>query len=286
MEMTQANHPSENTAKAARLGNVSAKTENAAKQGNVPAKAENAAKKGNVPAKNENAIKPHGKPVTVPEPARKQPGSNGASKQAASQKSAAAVSKVLPVQEKGNGYGLSRLEKAEKAVKSPGKEKHAAVRETEKGNHLTNREEAEQYVDFTMKNKSKSTRLVPKAIEPQGKSTGVSKPKKAERIEPQRQMPFEKGNAPAGKEEIPHVDQAINPIQRSNSSGGQSTDRVSTGLSTISLLEKWFEWNKYDELKLVQPYHSRYALMNTQWVNAPPSPPPQKAPFLKNVNRS
>jgi hypothetical protein len=91
---------------------------------------------------------------------------------------------------------------------------------------------------------------------------------------------------PASKEEIPKVNQALNQTQRSNGSGGQSNDRVNHGISSLSFLDKWFEWNHYFEIKLVQPNLSRQALMNTQWVNAPPSPPPQAAPLLTNVTRS
>jgi hypothetical protein len=91
---------------------------------------------------------------------------------------------------------------------------------------------------------------------------------------------------PASKEEIPKVNQALNQTHRSNGSGGQSNDRVNHGINNLSFLDKWFEWNDYFEIKLVQPYLSRQALMNTQWVNAPPSPPPQKAPLLTNVTRS
>jgi hypothetical protein len=91
---------------------------------------------------------------------------------------------------------------------------------------------------------------------------------------------------PSDKKEIPKVNQALNQTQRSNSSGGQSNDRVNHGINNISLLDKWFDWNQHDfEIKLVQPFLSRQALMNTQWVNAPPSPPPQNAPLLTNVTR-
>jgi hypothetical protein len=91
---------------------------------------------------------------------------------------------------------------------------------------------------------------------------------------------------PASKEEIPKVNQALNQTQRSNGSGGQSNDRVNHGINNVSFLDKWFEWNHYSEIILVQPTLSRQALMNTQWVNAPPSPPPQAAPLITNVTRS
>ncbi|MFK9091917.1 hypothetical protein [Bacillus salipaludis] len=271
-EMVQANNPSE-------------KTENPAKQVNVPTNAKDAAKGANIPPKNENAMTT-GKPLTVPEPARKnQQASNGAPKQSASQKPAATAPKALPDQAKGNGYGLN---KTEKTVEAPGQEKQAADQEIERGlekNKLTTHDVANHNADITVKDKSESTRLVPK-FEPQGEGLDLSNPKPFEHFELQQPVPLEKDNVPVSKEEIPKVDQAVNPTQRSNSSGGQSNDRISSGVSTISLIDKWFVWNKDYEMKLVQPYLSCYALMNSQWVNAPPSPPPQEAPFLKNVNRS
>lgn len=91
---------------------------------------------------------------------------------------------------------------------------------------------------------------------------------------------------PATKEEIPKGNQVLNQSQRSNSSGGQSNDRVNQGINNLSFLDKWFEWNHYFENKLAQPYLSRLALMNTQWVNAPPAPPLQEAPLFTNVTRS
>lgn len=91
---------------------------------------------------------------------------------------------------------------------------------------------------------------------------------------------------PDSKEEIPKVNQVLNQIQRSSTSGGQANDRVNHGVNNVSFLDKWFEWNHSFDIKLVQPYLSRQALMNTQWVNAPPSPPPQAAPLLPNVTRS
>ena len=95
----------------------------------------------------------------------------------------------------------------------------------------------------------------------------------------------EQKNFPANKEEIPKVSQ-LNQTQRSNNTGGQSNDRVSNGLSNVSVLDKWFEWSNYFEIKFDQSYISRQDLLNTQWVNAPPAPPPQKAPLLTNVTRS
>ncbi|WP_218971541.1 hypothetical protein [Neobacillus soli] len=277
--------------------NSSEKSGNTAKQANVPAKAENA--------------KTRKKTVVMPEQASKkqngvkQQDSNHASKQGTSKKPDAAP-KTLPKQAKGNGYGLSKINKTENTVKAPGREKSEAVKDDKRGlrkNNLKDRDKrssdfavkdkvehpsditiknkAENHSGNTVKSKSKSTRLIP-SFEPKAKGSKLSAPKKVEQFEPSLPVPPQKGNVPASKEEIPNVDQVINPTQRSNSSGGQSNERVSQGLQTASFLEKWFEWNKYNEINLVHAYFSRDKLMNNQWVNAPPSQPPQESSFIIN----
>jgi hypothetical protein len=104
-------------------------------------------------------------------------------------------------------------------------------------------------------------------------------------IEPAAPDTTKQEEPPVSEEEIPKVSQAMNPTQRTNSSGWQSHDRLSNGLSTISFLEKWLVWSNHYEMKLVQPYLSRYARIYNQWVNAPPTQPPQEAPLLKTVAR-
>lgn len=97
----------------------------------------------------------------------------------------------------------------------------------------------------------------------------------------------EKAPVPASKEEIPDVNQVLNSAQRTSQSGGQAPDRVNNGVMTISLLDKWFvEWNKFYQNNLAVSFLSRESLMNSQWVNAPPSPPPQNALLVETVNRS
>jgi hypothetical protein len=212
----------------------------------------------------------------------------------------------LPEQAKGNGYGLSKINKTEYIAKAPGQGKSEAVRDDKRGqgknklkdwnkpssdiavkdkveqpSDITVKNKAEHHSGNTVKNKSKSTRLV-SSFEPKAKGSDLSSAKKVEHFEPSLPVPPQKGNVPASKEEIPNVDQVINPTQRLNSSGGQSNERGSQGLQTVSFLEKWFEWNKYNEIKLVQAYFSRDKLMNNQWVNAPPSQPPQESSFIIN----
>ncbi|WP_190284721.1 hypothetical protein [Bacillus sp. S3] len=259
---------------------TSEKTVNTAKQANLPKKAENG--------------KAVGKPATVSEPASKsqavvkQPSSNAAPNQAVSHQSVAATAKALPEQANGNAYGHSKGAKVEKIINAPGQMKKAAVQEKESGlktEQLISNDEAEHSAESTVNDKVESTKLVHRD-QPQEENLDISNSIKAAKFEPALPVPIEKGKVPSSKEELPAVDQAINPAQRSNNTGSSSNDRVSTGVNAIGYSDKWFEWNKYTEIKLVQPFYSRYALMNTQWVNAPPSPPPQEAPFFKNVYRS
>ncbi|MBO0958742.1 hypothetical protein J1P26_03275 [Neobacillus sp. MM2021_6] len=240
-------------------------------------------KQTNVPIKVENA-NPVGKPVTIPESAGKsqsavkQPPSKGALKRAVPIQAANETVKTLPDRAKGNGYGLSETKNTEKIVNPPGQEKKSVAQEKENG---FIDDETEPFVEITVKDKVESTKSVPR-FQPHGEDSHTVNTKKAAGFEPRLPVPVKKEKPPSGQEERP----AINTVQRSNNSSSPSNDRVSTGVSSISFSDKWFEWNKYVEMKLVQPYLSRYAFMNSQWVNAPPSPPPQDAPFLKTVNRS
>jgi hypothetical protein len=93
--------------------------------------------------------------------------------------------------------------------------------------------------------------------------------------------PVHEGKRPVTREKLPDVSQMSNQTQRISHSGGHSNDRVHSGFITFSWVDKWFEWNTSYEIQLVQPYLSRLSLLNNQWVNAPPSPPPQRALLLK-----
>lgn len=190
-------------------------------------------------------------------------------KQAVSQKQSAGA-KTLPAQANGNGYGHSSIKKDEKP---------AVVNSVQEEINQPVTNQPIKQADMAVETRTAALKEpVPVPVE--------IKSKKVKLAEPAAPMPAKK-QVPASKEELPTVDQSLNPAPRSNSgSGGQSNDRVSLGLHTISFLEKWFEWNKHYEIKLVQPFLSRYNLKHHQWVNAPPSPPPQTAPFLKTVTRS
>jgi hypothetical protein len=247
-----------------------------------------------VQAKAENA-KPLVKKVVVPENAKKT--QDRASKQPAQKplppdptKKAAEALQKLPEQAKGNVNSV--LKNTEKAVKAPSSKKVAAGQE--KKELVKKKSTPIKVVDqptlpsLPLKNdvnkNSQFTKLV-YINEPKGEHSHASKIGKESPSEPLLPQPFNKGKAPSSQEEIPDVSQVMNP-KRTSHSGGKSQERVSNGLSTINFLDKWFEWNQFYELQFVQPYLSRYALMNNQWVNAPPAQPPQVAPLLETVNRS
>ena len=79
-------------------------------------------------------------------------------------------------------------------------------------------------------------------------------------------------------ERYPKGDNIPNPPSRTKASGGPSSDRTTYGNSSTFLNDKWFVWDESIYLNLQQPYTSRVAVFQSQWVNAPPSPPPLKAP--------
>lgn len=272
----------QNVPKASAQAKTSLETDDVAVKSNLPAKAENA--------------KPLVKKVVVPENAKKT--QERANKQPAQKplppeptKKAAVALQKLPEQAKGNVNSV--LKKTEKAVKAPGSKKVAAGQEkkdivkknptSKKG--VENKALPSLSIDNVVKNKADSSKSVVYMNESQGEHSHESISYNGNQSEPLLPQPFNKGKAPTSQEEIPDVSQVMNP-KRTSHSGGKSQERVSNGLSTINFLDKWFEWNQFYELQVVQPYLSRYALMNNQWNNAPPAQPPQAAPLLETVNRS
>ena len=183
----------------------------------------------------------------------------------------AALEKSLPEQAKGNAKSV--VKKAEKVVQVDVPEQAKAVQ----ANHKVEKLNPKNSIQDTGSEVKVEQVKVDNNVYLQGEDLDRTKSESVVQ-EPQKE--------PANKEEIPKVNQVLNQTQRSNGSGGQSNDRVNHVINNLSFLDKWFEWNDYFEIKLVQPYLSRQALMNSQWVNAPPSPPPQAAPLLTNVTRS
>lgn len=249
--------------------NQSGNTDDASVQPNVPVKAENAKKTEVAP---EPAVKNQG--VGRQQESNHNPQQTLVPKQAATPKS-------LPNQAKGNGQ--PSINKGQKNVEAPGQQKSETIHENNRGLGNDKQTVAISHKPFDAEMRDKAESL--KRVTPQREGSHLST-QKAAPYKPLVPEPSSKGQAPVGKEDVPNADRPMSPTQRSNNSGGSSNDRVSQGLSSMSMLDKWFEWNKHYEIKFVQLYLSRYALLSNQWVNAPPAPPPQKAPLLKLVTRS
>lgn len=275
--------------------------DNAAVKSDVPAKEEAivelAAVKPDVPTKEEaivgpTAVKPNvpakEEAVAEPNPAMN---SQGGVKQQPSKvppnnpaihKSAAAPQQ-LHDQAKGNVQSaLNKTEKSVNEARDP--EKVAAVEEHHNGlekNTPTPKNESGNSDLYSLHNSETEVKkqVYPASFEPQGKDTDLAVVKKENRSEPLLQESQEKSGIPSAEEKIPKVSEVPNPTQRTGSNGGPSNDRGSQGLNTISFLDKWFVWNPYYEIQLVQSYLSQHTWLNNQWVNAPPSPPPIAAPF-------
>ena len=240
--------------------------------------ANNVVTKVNVPLKPQQAKTVVEKKAAVPAAVSKAKGQavQRGPKQAVSQIKTTG-SKTLPAQANGNGYGHSAIKKDEKPAVAN------SVQE-ERNQPVTDK--ASKQADIPVEKRTAvSKEPVPVSVPVSVPVPVEIKSKKVKRMEPAAPIPAKK-KVPASEEELPTVDQSLSQAPRSNSgSGSQTNDRVSQGLHTISFLEKWFEWNKHYEIKLVQPFLARYNLKHHQWVNAPPSPPPQTAPFLKTVTR-
>lgn len=131
--------------------------------------------------------------------------------------------------------------------------------------------------------KAEANRQSPNAkSEPLGEGSHSSIAIKIDRSQNLAQKPLIDGEnkTSSNNKKFPGTSKIIKSLtQRTQTTGGQSNDRVSTGTSTLSYVEKWFEWVNHYELKFGQAYILRQALYCNQWVNAPPSPPPKETPF-------
>lgn len=82
------------------------------------------------------------------------------------------------------------------------------------------------------------------------------------------------------KESSPKRENVPNLPSRTKASGGSSSDRTSNGNTSTAFSDKWFVWDEYFNVNLLHPFTSRVAVYRSQWVNAPPSPPPLQAPVF------
>ena len=259
--------------------------------GQSTAKSDQASEK-TIPVKAESA-KSQEKSIVVPNSAQSNQG--GAKQQNSSRAPQKAVTHkptALPVQAKVNMNPQAK--KPEISVNSRGNGKGAAIQEAKRGvvqetkasvKGTFNSDKQSLHNDTVAINKTRITRE-DNWLPSQQKGSYVPLSKKESSFEPPVKEPLKQGPIPESKEEIPKVSQMWNSSQRTNSSGGQSNDRGTQGLSTLSMMDKWFEWNKLHDITLIQPYYSRIAWMIHQWENAPPSPPPQTAPLFETVTRS
>jgi hypothetical protein len=114
-------------------------------------------------------------------------------------------------------------------------------------------------------------------VEPSNETPSIVK--KAAKTEIRKMPPAKKDeNDSSQNERYPKGDNLPNPPSRTKASGGPSGDRTSYGNTNNFLSDKWFIWDVTFQLNLLQPFTSRVAVFQSQWVNAPPSPPPLKAP--------
>ncbi|WP_413306760.1 hypothetical protein AA0X95_06345 [Bacillus sp. 1P10SD] len=261
-------------------------------QSQFSAKSDQATEKTSIPVKAKSA-KSQEKSIAVPNNANS---NQGVSKQQAfksiPQQAAAHQPTAMPSQAKvkvelptkkpevstytrGNGKGRALQEK-----------KQAVLEETTVSDKAVKKPDANAlYKGRAVKNKTPIKRD-DNSLDSEQKGSYVPLSKKESSFETpvkeqQKQRPI-----PESKEEIPKISQSLSAGQRTNSSGGPSNDRGNLGVSSLGLMDKWFDWNHIYDIQLAHPFHSRIAWMIHQWENAPPSPPPQKAPLLETVTRS
>jgi hypothetical protein len=242
-----------------------------------------AAQKAKEMVVHQSAMKQTGK--TTPSPVVKQISKTTTS--LASSRKPAVVGKnaAAQVTEKGQ----SALVKTAKTVQPPGQAKAAVVKETNKSvskNDVV--KSAAPLIQHEMAVESKAQPERPITIhkmESKRKSIPAEVSNKGRKLTAKVPEPVKKENTPVSQENLPKISQMLNQTQRTNSSGGDSNDRISHGSSTINGMDKWLEWDFYEQSQLVQLYVSRQSFIQNQWMNAPPSPPPQDAPFFKNVTR-
>jgi hypothetical protein len=135
--------------------------------------------------------------------------------------------------------------------------------------------------EYAKDTKRKSPGLKEK-VEPSQDSTVTPVSKK-------RTVTVESGQAPPSerderdssqKESSPKRENVPNLPSRTKTSGGSSSDRTSNGNTSTAFSDKWFVWDEYFNVNLLHPFTSHVAVYRSQWVNAPPSPPPLQAPVF------
>lgn len=197
---------------------------------------------------------PASKKAQLPEQVGK---NQGKAKQQSVQGKPSVPGKSLPEQAKGIGNGMSA-----KQEKKPNPN-------TEPG---TSDIDSKSFVKGVGKNQVQWERPNPQK-KGQNKST----------LYPVKNQQKDRGN-PAKEEQLPKG-QMPNQTQRTSNQGGKTNDRINPGLNTMNSLDDGYLWNlSYDIQLLAKPYHSQKIWMSNQWMNAPPSQPPQAAPLLETLS--
>lgn len=135
--------------------------------------------------------------------------------------------------------------------------------------------------EYAKDTKRKSPGLKEK-VEPSQDSTitPVSK-KRTVTVESGQAPPSERDERDSSqKESSPKRENVPNLPSRTKASGGPSSDRTSNGNTSTAFSDKWFVWDEYFNVNLLLPFTSRVVVYRSQWVNAPPSPPPLQAPVF------
>ncbi|MCM3667073.1 hypothetical protein M3204_21965 [Mesobacillus subterraneus] len=185
-------------------------------------------------------------------------------------------------------------------AKSVNKNEKASKVNLIKKTHQEKRDSAKEFEDRSNKQLNKAAVKSIHNESEYAKDTKRKSPGLKEKVEPsqdstvtpvsqKRTVTVESGQAPPSerderdssqKESSPKRENVPNLPSRTKTSGGSSSDRTSNGNTSTAFSDKWFVWDEYFNVNLLHPFTSRVAVYRSQWVNAPPSPPPLQAPVF------
>jgi hypothetical protein len=185
-------------------------------------------------------------------------------------------------------------------AKSVNKNEKASKVNLIKKTHQEKRDSAKEFEDRSNKQLNKAAVKSIHNDSEYAKDTKRKSPGLKEKVEPsqdstitpvskKRTVTVESGQAPPSerderdssqKESSPKRENVPNLPSRTKASGGSSSDRTSNGNTSTAFSDKWFVWDEYFNVNLLHPFTSRVAVYRSQWVNAPPSPPPLQAPVF------
>ncbi|PFA62833.1 hypothetical protein CN378_17470 [Bacillus sp. AFS015802] len=186
--------------------------------------------------------------------------------------------------EKAEPPGVHRRAEAQKdqSVKSAATDKGTAetrdVKEADSNGQTVPKESAKPLTVDIPKAKHSSPKLsyaVSKAVEEEVESQPVKK----NPVPTLDQKPVEKPvDQPTPKKQRLDIEVIHTSPHRHHPSGGENQESPGTGSGATSFVANGVDWET--GLYLGNIYHAREDRHWYQWMNAPPSPPPEKAPFL------